>query len=174
FKDGRLGLDNGEAIEADFVVAGTGVKPRTTLAEAAGLKVDNGVVVDRWLRASADHVYAVGDIARFPDADTGKLIRVEHWVHAERQGQHAARLLLGDDAPFGDTPFFWSVHQGTTINYVGHADAFDQPKIQGSLEKENAVICFAKDGRDLAMATVGDDLASLKAGRSFEKHARAG
>jgi NADPH-dependent 2,4-dienoyl-CoA reductase/sulfur reductase-like enzyme/nitrite reductase/ring-hydroxylating ferredoxin subunit len=174
FKDGKLGLDNAEAIEADFVVAGTGVKPRTALAEAAGLKVDKGVVVDRWLRASADNVYAVGDLARFPDADTGKPIRVEHWVHAERQGQHVARLLLGDDAPFSDTPFFWSVHQGKTINYVGHADTFDQPKVQGSLEKEKAVICYAKDGRDLAMATVGDDLASLKAGRTFEKHARAG
>jgi apoptosis-inducing factor 3 len=172
FQDGKLGLDNGEAIEADFVVAGMGVKPRTALAEAAGLKVDNGVVVDRWLRASAENVYAVGDLARFPNADTGKAIRVEHWVHAERQGQHVARLLLGGDAPFTDTPFFWSVHQGKTLNYVGHADAFDKPKIQGSLEKGKAVICFAKDGRDLAMATVGDDLASLKAGWTFEKQAK--
>ncbi len=171
FKDGRLGLDGDEAIAVDFVVAGTGVRPRTALAEAAGLKVDNGIVVDRWLRASAENVYAVGDLAHFPDTDTGKLIRVEHWVHAERQGQHAARMLLGDDAPFADTPFFWSVHQGKTVNYVGHADEFDEPKIQGSLEKESAVICFAKDGRDLAMATVGDDLASLRAGRTFEKHA---
>jgi NADPH-dependent 2,4-dienoyl-CoA reductase/sulfur reductase-like enzyme/nitrite reductase/ring-hydroxylating ferredoxin subunit len=171
FADGKLGLDNGEAIAADFIVAGTGVKPRSALAEAAGLKVDNGVVVDRWLRASADNVYAVGDIARFPDAHTGKAIRVEHWVHAERQGQHAARMLLGDDAPFADTPFFWSVHQGKTINYVGHADEFDPPKVQGSLAKEDAMICYAKDGRDLAMATVGDDLASLKAGRTFEKQA---
>jgi len=172
FQDGKLGLDNGETIEADFIVAGTGVKPRTALAEAAGLKVDNGVVVDRWLRASADNVYAVGDLARFPDADTGKLIRVEHWVHAERQGQHVARLLLGDDAPFNDTPFFWSAHEGTTISYVGHADEFDKPRIDGSLEKEDAVICFAKDGRDLAMATVGRDLAALKAGRTFEKQAK--
>src|SRR5258708_39679133 len=74
FQDGKLGLDNGEAIEADFVVAGMGVKPRTALAEAAGLKVDNGVVVDRWLSASAENGYAVGDLARFPNADTGKLI----------------------------------------------------------------------------------------------------
>jgi len=172
YQDGKLGLDNGEAIEADFVVAGTGVRPRTALAEAAGLKVDNGVVVDRWLRASADHVYAVGDIARFPEAHTGKVIRVEHWVHAERQGQHAARMLLGDDAPFGDTPFFWSAHQGTTVSYVGHADEFDAPKIEGSLEKQDALIRFAKDGRDLAVATVGRDLDGLKAGRAFEKEAK--
>lgn len=172
YQDGKLGLDNGEAIEADFIVAGTGVRPRTALAEAAGLKVDNGVVVDRWLRASADNVYAVGDIARFPDAHTGKVIRVEHWVHAERQGQHVARLLLGDDAPFSDTPFFWSAHAGTTISYVGHAEAFDAPKIEGSLEKQDALIRFAKDGRDLAVATVGRDLDGLKAGRAFEKEAK--
>jgi NADPH-dependent 2,4-dienoyl-CoA reductase/sulfur reductase-like enzyme/nitrite reductase/ring-hydroxylating ferredoxin subunit len=172
YADGKLGLDNGEIIEADFVIAGTGVKPRTALAEAAGLKVDNGVVVDRWLRASAANVHAVGDMARFPDADTGKLIRVEHWVHAERQGQHVARMLLGDDAPFDDTPFFWSVHQGRTINYVGHADEFDPPKIEGSLEKEDALVRLAKGGRDLAIATVGRDLDSLKAGLRFEKEAR--
>ncbi len=168
FADGKLGLDNGETIEADFIVAGTGVRPRTALAEAAGLKVENGVVVDRWLRASAEGVYAVGDIARFPDAHTGKPIRVEHWVHAERQGQHAARMLLGDDAPFSDTPFFWSAHAGTTISYVGHAEEFDAPKIEGSLEKQDALIRYAKDGRDLAVATVGRDLAGLKAGRAFE------
>jgi NADPH-dependent 2,4-dienoyl-CoA reductase/sulfur reductase-like enzyme len=172
YADGKLGLDNGEAIEADFVICGTGVKPRTALAETAGLKVDNGVVVDRWLRASAANVYAVGDIARFPEAHTSKLIRVEHWVHAERQGQHVARMLLGDDAPFDDTPFFWSVHQGKTINYVGHAGDFDPPKIEGSLEKEDALIRLAKDGRALAVATVGRDLDSLKAGLRFEREAK--
>jgi len=174
FQDGKLGLDNGEAIEADFIVAGTGVRPRTALAEAAGLRVDNGVVVDRRLRASAGHAYAVGDIARFPDARSGSLTRVEHWVHAERQGQHAARVILGDDTPFDDTPFFWSVHQGKTVNYVGHAEDFDAPKIQGSLGKEDALIDFAKDGRELAVATVGRDLAALKAGLAFEKQAKPG
>jgi NADPH-dependent 2,4-dienoyl-CoA reductase/sulfur reductase-like enzyme len=172
YRHGELGLDQGVAIEADFVVAGTGVKPRTALAEAAGLKVENGVVVDRWLRASADNVYAIGDIARFPDADTGKLIRVEHWVHAERQGQHVARMILGDDAPFADTPFFWSVHQGNDLKYVGHAEDFDAPKIEGSLASEDALIRFAEDGRDLAVATVGRNLDGLKAGLAFEKQAK--
>ena len=172
FKDGRLSLDEGPAIEADFVIAGTGVRPRTALAEAAGLKVDNGVIVDRRLRTSADNVYAVGDIARFPDAASGDLVRIEHWVHAERQGQHAARAILGDDAPFADTPFFWSVHHGATINYVGHAEAFDPPRVEGSLEKQDAEVHFAKDGRLLAVATVGRDLEALKAGVGFERNAQ--
>jgi NADPH-dependent 2,4-dienoyl-CoA reductase/sulfur reductase-like enzyme len=164
---GRLQLD-GEALQADFIVVGTGVRPRTALAQAAGLRVDNGVVVDDRLRASAPGVYAVGDVARFPDAASGKLIRVEHWVHAERQGQHAARAILGDDRPFTDPPFFWSAHAGTTINYVGHAEAFDAPQIGGSLEAQDAAIRYAQGGRTLAVATVGRDLESLKAGLALE------
>ena len=168
YQNGRLGLDEGPGIEADFIVAGTGVRPRTALAEAAGLKVDKGVVVDARLRASEPNVYAVGDLARFPDPTTGELIRVEHWVHAERQGQHAARALLGDDAPFTDTPFFWSAHYDAKINYVGHAEAFDPPKVEGSLAKQDAIIRYIKDTTPLAVATVGRDLDSLKASLGFE------
>src|SRR5262249_50033415 len=135
----RLALDDG-GIDADFVVAGVGVRPRTALAEGAGLKVDRGVVVDDRLRTSAPHVFAVGDIARSPDPNTGVLIRGEHWVHAERQGQHAAEMILGEDSPYLETPFFWSAHWGTAINYVGHADAFDAAPVDGSLEAEDALV----------------------------------
>jgi NADPH-dependent 2,4-dienoyl-CoA reductase/sulfur reductase-like enzyme/nitrite reductase/ring-hydroxylating ferredoxin subunit len=165
---GRLTLDDGSAIEADFVVMGVGVRPRTGLAEAAGLKLDHGILVDAQLRTSAPGVYAAGDAARFPDRRTGKPTRIEHWVHAERMGQHAARAILGDEAPFDDTPFFWSVHLSGTINYVGHADAFDPPKLDGSLADGDAEVRFAAGGRLLALATVGRDLASLEAGVELE------
>ena len=144
------------------------MRPRTALAEAAGLKVEHGVVVDAQLRASAAGVYAVGDLARFPDAASGKLIRVEHWVHAERTGQHAAKAILGDDAPFTDPPFFWSVHYGTTVNYVGHADAFDEARVEGSLANLNARVRYIQAGKTLAEATVGRDLESLKAGLALD------
>jgi NADPH-dependent 2,4-dienoyl-CoA reductase/sulfur reductase-like enzyme len=166
----RLALDEG-ALEADFVVAGTGVAPRTPLAAAAGLTVEKGVVVDSALRTSAPGVYAVGDLARFPDAHTGALIRVEHWVHAERQGQHVARAILGDQAAFADTPFFWSVHYGATINYVGHAPGFDAVAIEGSLAARDAALRYRKGGNLLAVATIGRDLESLKAGLAFEREA---
>jgi NADPH-dependent 2,4-dienoyl-CoA reductase/sulfur reductase-like enzyme/nitrite reductase/ring-hydroxylating ferredoxin subunit len=166
--DGRLRLDGGEALEADFIVVGAGVRPRTALAEAAGLKVEDGLVVDARLRTSAPDIYAVGDLARFPDAATGQLIRVEHWVHAERQGQHAAKAILGDDAPYTDPPFFWSVHYGATVNCVGHAEAFDEARIEGSLEGQDAAIRYVQGGRTLAVATVGRDLESLKAGLALE------
>jgi NADPH-dependent 2,4-dienoyl-CoA reductase/sulfur reductase-like enzyme len=167
FEGGRVGLDNGEAIEADFVVAGVGVAPRTALAEQAGLKVDNGVVVDRWLRTGAPGVYAVGDIARYPDPRADRAIRVEHWVHAERQGQHAARAILGDEAPYADAPFFWSAHYDATIRYAGHAEGFAE-EVEGSLEARDAAIRYLEQGRTTAVATVGRDLEALKAEFEFE------
>jgi pyruvate/2-oxoglutarate dehydrogenase complex dihydrolipoamide dehydrogenase (E3) component len=169
WSDGHLTLDNGEAIEADFLLLGVGVKPRTQLAEAAGLTVDRGIIVDGHLRTSAADVYAAGDVARYPDPRTGQSVRIEHWVHAERQGQHVARMILGDDAAFCDAPFFWSAHQDATIRYVGHAEVFDPPALDGSLERQDAEIRFARDGRLMALATVGRDLSCLKAGVKLER-----
>jgi len=168
WSDGRLTLDGGKTIEADFLVAGTGVRPRVQIAEAAGLALDRGILVDAQLRTSAPGVYAAGDVARFPDPRSGQNIRIEHWVHAERQGQHVARMILGDDAPFADAPYFWSRHQNASIHYVGHAEAFDAPIVDGSLEHRDAEVKFTSAGRLMALATVGRDVRSLKAGVDFE------
>ncbi len=169
WSDGHLALDNGETIAADFLLLGVGVKPRTGLAEAAGMAVDRGIVVDGRLRTSAANVYAAGDVARYPDPRTGQSVRIEHWVHAERQGQHVARMILGDDAPFSDAPFFWSAHQDATIRYVGHAETFDPPAVDGSLERQDAEVRFSRNGRLMALATVGRDLSCLKAGVELEQ-----
>ena len=167
FADGLLAMDRGLPIAADIVVLGVGVTPRVGLAEAAGLKVDNGVVVDDRLRA-ADGVYAIGDIARYPDPVSGKPIRVEHWVHAERQGQHVALLIMGEDAPFKDVPFFWSKHYGSAFHYDGHADAFNPPKVDGSVADYDATVSYEKDGKRLAVVTLNRDMASLEAEAAFE------
>jgi NADPH-dependent 2,4-dienoyl-CoA reductase/sulfur reductase-like enzyme/nitrite reductase/ring-hydroxylating ferredoxin subunit len=167
YADGKVTMDHGDPIAADLVVVGTGVKPRVDLAEAAGLKVDDGVIVDNHLKTSADDVYAAGDIARYPDPVSGHLIRVEHWVHAERQGQYLARQILGEDKPFDDPPFFWSSHYDKTVNYSGHAITFDRPQLQGSLIKEDVIVRFYEEPRLLAVATVGRDLANLEAERAF-------
>ena len=173
FAGGALSLDKGEPIGCDFVVLGVGVKPRVELAEAAGLKVDNGVVVDDRLRA-ADGIYAVGDIARYPDPISGRLIRVEHWVHAQRQGQHVARLILGEDAPFADVPFFWSAHYDKAFHYDGHAEGFDTPKVDGSVEAYDATVRYEKNGKLAALVTLDRDMASLEAEAEFESTARPG
>ncbi|HEY2049460.1 MAG TPA: FAD-dependent oxidoreductase [Caulobacteraceae bacterium] len=167
FAGGLVSLDDGTTIAADIVAVGVGVTPRVTLAEGAGLAVDNGVVVDDRLRA-APGIFAVGDIARYPDPVSGQLIRVEHWVHAQRQGQHAARVILGEDRPFTDPPFFWSAHYDQTLNYAGHADSFDPPNTDGSISGYDAAVRYEKDGRLLAVVTLGRDLESLQAEAAFE------
>lgn len=154
-------LDDGTRIEAELVLLGVGVKPRVDLAESAGLKVDNGVVVDECLRAGPG-VYAGGDIARWPDAASGEDIRVEHWVLAERHGQHIARNILNGDTPFRDVPFFWSAHHDVAFRYVGHAEDWDELDIDGDVGALDARIRFRKDGRTLAVATLGRDLEALE------------
>jgi NADPH-dependent 2,4-dienoyl-CoA reductase/sulfur reductase-like enzyme/nitrite reductase/ring-hydroxylating ferredoxin subunit len=168
FAGGRVTLDDGGAVPADFVVAGLGVRPRTELAARAGLALDRGVAVDTRLQTSAPGVYAVGDVGRYPYHRSGERIRVEHWVAAERQGQHAARVLLGLADAFRDTPFFWSAHYDTTINYVGHAEQFDAARVEGSIAGGNATVHLEHAGRLVAAATLGRDLDALRIEAGFE------
>ena len=166
---GAVVLDGGERLAADFVVAGVGVRPATTLAERAGLRTDKGIVVDATLATTAPRLYAIGDSARWPDSRGGGLIRVEHWVVAQRQGQAAARTMLGDRAPFTDVPFFWSQHYDVSINYVGHAERWDSIQIDGSLERRDAVLRYVGAGRVLAVASVSRDRESLEAELRMER-----
>jgi len=151
------------------VVLGVGVSPRTALAEGCGLTVDNGVIVDENLRTSAHHIYAAGDIARYPDP-SGERVRIEHWVLAERQGQAVARAMLGIGHAFRDVPFFWSQHYDATISYVGHATSWDGLEIRGDLAARNACAIYRKNNRVLAVATIGRDRASLAVEAALEKN----
>jgi apoptosis-inducing factor 3 len=167
----RMTLSGGSVLEADLIVAGLGVRPRLSLAEAASLKVDRGIVVDAFLETSAPGIFAAGDIARWPDRLTGEAIRVEHWVVAERQGQTAALNMLGRREAFDAVPFFWSQHYDVPINYVGHAESWDDLVVEGDITGKDGLVRMRRAGRTLAVASVFRDLASLEAEVSLEREA---
>jgi NADPH-dependent 2,4-dienoyl-CoA reductase/sulfur reductase-like enzyme/nitrite reductase/ring-hydroxylating ferredoxin subunit len=164
----RLRLASGAVIEAGLVVAGVGVRPRLALAERAGLAIDRGVSVDAQLQTSAPGIFAAGDIARWPDARAGSAIRVEHWVVAQRQGQVAALNMLGAGETFDAVPFFWSQHYDVPINYVGHAERWDEIDIEGDIDARDCLLRYKRAGRVLAVASIHRDRASLLAEAGME------
>jgi len=159
----QVDLDNRTSLEAELVVVGIGVRPNTHLAQNAGIATDNGVLVDEYLETSASEVYAAGDIARWPDPHSTEKLRVEHWVVAQRQGQIAARNILGKHERFEAIPFFWSNHYAVIIRYVGHSRPGDRITISGDLKAKDASITFRSGERITAVATVGRDTANLEA-----------
>ncbi len=162
---GTVRLSDGTQLAADLVVIGVGVKPRLALAEAAGLKLDRGVVVDQFLQTSQPDIYAAGDIAVWPGGAAGQPMRVEHWVVAERQGQVAAHNMLGAHEPYRDVPFFWSAHHEVTIRYVGHAQAWDEIRVDGDLAAHDCMVSYLQGGKTLAVATIGRDAQALAQAR---------
>jgi NADPH-dependent 2,4-dienoyl-CoA reductase/sulfur reductase-like enzyme/nitrite reductase/ring-hydroxylating ferredoxin subunit len=170
--DGTSGLvvrlEDGTAVEADFVVVGIGVRPAMELAAQAGIAVDNGVIVDEQLQTSVPGVYAAGDVARFVDGN-GQRLRVEHWAVAQRMGQTAARNLLGAGERWTDVPFFWSQHYDVGINYVGSGVGWDRAELDGKPADKDCAVRYYRGATLVAVATIFRDHESLEAELELER-----
>jgi 3-phenylpropionate/trans-cinnamate dioxygenase ferredoxin reductase subunit len=137
-----------EVIKADLVLMGVGALPNTELAEEAGLKVDNGVVVDEHFATSDPDVLAIGDVARAFNTALGESLRVEHWDNAIRQGKAVAHVLLGQDVSYDWQPYFYTDQYDLGMEYVGHSDPSDEVVVRGDTTT-GEFIAFWLDGRVL-------------------------
>ncbi len=154
-------LDDGAQIPAQLVVMGVGVRPSLSLAEAAGLKIDRGVVVDTQLRTSDANIWAAGDAVRYVDARSNESVRIEHWVVAQRQGQLAARAMLGQTVQLDSVPFFWTTQFGVSLRYVGHAESWERIDVAGDPRSKTCAFAYRKAGKTLALAFYGRDRDAL-------------
>ncbi len=143
-------LGDGRVIEADFVVAGVGVSPRTGLAEGAGLATDNGVLVDEYLQTSARAVFAAGDIANAMHPFYGHRIRVEHWANALNQGPVAARNMLGGTVAYEELPYFFSDQYDVGMEYSGYTTSWDEVLFRGDPATREFVAFWIENDRVVA------------------------
>jgi NADPH-dependent 2,4-dienoyl-CoA reductase/sulfur reductase-like enzyme len=148
----RVVLQDGTALDADLVVIGIGVTPATDFLHGFELADDGSIRVDAYLQAG-NGVYAAGDMARFPDWRTGKSIRIEHWRLACQHGRLAGANAAGRSIPYRSLPFFWTVQFDLTLNYVGHAEGWDDIIYRGEVEGEQWIAYYVKD--DAIRAAVG-------------------
>jgi 3-phenylpropionate/trans-cinnamate dioxygenase ferredoxin reductase component len=146
----RVNTTSGKTVDCDFVVVGIGVAPRVGLAEAAGIKIDNGIVVDEHLRSSAENVFAAGDVANAWHPFYKQQIRVEHWANALNQGPAAARAMLGDEAGYERLPYFFSDQYDVGMEYSGYAIDWDEVVFRGSRDSGEFVAFWLQDGRVVA------------------------
>ncbi|MFB0546165.1 MAG: FAD-dependent oxidoreductase [Anaerolineae bacterium] len=148
-------LSDESRIATDVVVAGIGIIPAVDYLQNTGLLHNGAVPVDGRLQTKARGIFAAGDIAIVPDRRTGEARRVEHWVVAERQGQHAARAMLGSDAPYDEVPFFWTKQYDASLKYVGFARNYDRIAYRGDVEEGTFLAGYYQNGVLKAAATLG-------------------
>src|SRR3712207_4345538 len=156
----RVTTQRGRRIECDFVVVGLGVEPATELLDGTGVEIDNGVLVDEYLRTGVEGIYAAGDVANHYHPVFERHIRVEHWQNALKQGPAAARNMLGENEPYGEIPWFWSDQYEHNLQYAGYHTEWDELVVRGSMEERNFVAYYRRYGRLLATVAInrGRDL----------------
>jgi 3-phenylpropionate/trans-cinnamate dioxygenase ferredoxin reductase component len=143
----RVRTSDGRQLDCDFVVVGVGVQPRTQLAEAAGIAVDNGILVDEHLRTSAPDVFAAGDVANQQHPFYGRRVRVEHWANALNQAPGAAKSMLGATEAYDTLPYFFSDQYDLGMEYSGFSTDWDRVVFRGDPASREFIAFWLEDGR---------------------------
>jgi 3-phenylpropionate/trans-cinnamate dioxygenase ferredoxin reductase subunit len=146
----RVHTSSGRVLECDFALVGIGVQPRTELAAAASLEVNNGIVVDESLQSSDSNVFAAGDVANAWHPFYGERIRVEHWANALNQGPAAARAMLGQRVSYDRIPYFFSDQYDVGMEYSGYGTSWDEVVFRGERDSGEFVAFWLRDGLVLA------------------------
>lgn len=145
-------LSDGTRVDTDIVLAGLGITPAVEFLEQTGIVEDGAVPVDNRLQTRVENVFAAGDIAVVPTPPHGAPMRVEHWVVAEREGQHAARTMMGSPMPYSEIPFFWTKQYEYSFRYIGHAERYDRVAYRGNVEEGKFLAGYYQDGSLKAVA----------------------
>ena len=156
-------LADGTTVEGYLAIVGIGVQPNVELAEAAGATVDDGVVVDERFRTSLPDVYAIGDIARFPDPTSGRSRRIEHWSNSSAQGGHLGRQLAGNRAAYDELPVFFTQLFETKLQLLGDVEPAVECVVRGSLADGRLIGFHLTEQRELVGAVVHGQAADLVA-----------
>jgi 3-phenylpropionate/trans-cinnamate dioxygenase ferredoxin reductase subunit len=151
---GGVILANGDTLPADVVVAGVGLVPHTELAEAAGLRVENGIWVDEYCRTEDPHVLAIGDCANHPCPFLGRRVRLESVPNALEQARVAADTVVGKLVPYAAVPWFWSDQYDLKLQAVGLTDGHDQVVLRGSFEARSFLVFYLRQGVVIAADAV--------------------
>jgi NADPH-dependent 2,4-dienoyl-CoA reductase/sulfur reductase-like enzyme len=137
-------------VACDLVVAGIGAQPVTEFLSGSGIEMNNGVTVNEFLETNVAGVYAAGDIANYPDLLFEKRRRVEHWDNAVSQGQHCARVLMGERAPFKHVPYFFSDVFDLSYELWGDASGADKVDYRGDVTTKSFSVWWQKGGKLVA------------------------
>lgn len=146
-------LEGGDTLTTDLVLIGAGASPETAIIDAPK-RDDGSIAVDSGLKL-APGVWLAGDIAAFPEAHSGTIARIEHWRLAQQHGVHAARAMLGDEAPFTGVPYFWTSQGDNRLGYAGYAHEWDRIVTHGDVGKLDFISYYIRDGKALAASANG-------------------
>jgi 3-phenylpropionate/trans-cinnamate dioxygenase ferredoxin reductase subunit len=163
---------DGERYDCDIVIIGIGIAPKTALAEAAGLAVDDGIEVDAGCRSSVSGVYAAGDCSRHPHPWVGHRIRLESVQNAIEQGKAAAASILGRDEPFAAVPWFWSDQFDLKLQIAGLSLGYDQTVTRGRPTDGSFSIFYLKEGSVIAVDSVNDPRSFILAKKHLPERPR--